>query len=105
MGQKGIEEPRWKMGGAREKDTRIRYVCVIGGGGVRRDAQRAKRINGNVQLPVVGTKKTLYNVPKSCDGGDIQNSIWVTLAEMPNSGYMEPEKATFSRHTRLHVEG
>ena len=33
MGQKGIEEPRWKMGGAREKDTRIRYVCVIGGGG------------------------------------------------------------------------
>jgi hypothetical protein len=41
---------------------------------------------GNMQPHVVGGGRTLWKVPEIQEVRDSQDSIWVTLAKMPNSG-------------------
>jgi hypothetical protein len=43
--------------------------------------------------------------PRDMRWGNSQESMWVTLAEMPNSGDMEPEEVTFCGHAGPPVEG
>jgi hypothetical protein len=43
-------------------------------------------MHGNMQLPGVGGGGN-----ETWDVRGIQDSMWVTLAKMPNSGEMEPE--------------
>ena len=64
--------------------------------GVRREAHRARRMNGNMWLLESGNGRNLQKIPETQNGGGSQDSLWVTLAEMPNSEEMEPEKNTSS---------
>jgi hypothetical protein len=57
-------------------------------------------MNGNMQASGVG-----HGVGNSRMSQRPQYSMWVTLAEMPNSGYIEPEERTSSSQTGPPVEG
>lgn len=76
MGCRWRKIPEWKVG------HRIMYWRE------RREAQRVRRMNGNIQLPWVGmvSGKNLQNVPETWDVKGIQESMWVTLAKIPNKG-------------------
>lgn len=63
-----------------------------------REAQRDRRMNGNMQLAVVvmGNGKNFQKVPEIWVVRGTQDLIWVTLAKMSTTGEMEPEESTTS---------
>ena len=76
----------------------------------RKEGQRARRMDGNLQLVGVwggvggggGGISRKYQRPRM--GEDAWKSMWVTLDKMPNRGYIEPEEATSCSQTILSVE-
>jgi hypothetical protein len=62
----------------------------VWGGGNRREAQRTRGMNGNMQIPRAGVREFSINCPQNPGGS--QNSVCMTSSEMPSSGEMEPEK-------------
>ena len=62
-----------------------------------KEAQRAKKMNGNMQQYGVRGCRNLQKVPETWDVRGSQDSMGVTLTEMPNSGEMELEETTPSR--------
>lgn len=75
-------------------------------GADRRETQGARKMNGNLQLPgMEGEGENLQEIPETLDMGGSQESMWVTLAEMPNSRDMEPEEATSYSHAGTPVKG
>jgi len=75
------------------------------GSAVRRDRREAHVI-GNLQLPTVvsGGGESLGS-PRDLGSGSSQESMHVTLAQMPNSGHMETEEATSCSPAGPPVEG
>ena len=55
------------------------------GWGVRRETLKASRMNGSMQPQKVGGRESLWKVLETCEVRDSQDSIGVTLDEMPNS--------------------
>jgi hypothetical protein len=52
----------------------------------KREAQRIRRMFENTQLlELVGKGNNLLEFPKTCDRGGSQESMWLILAEKPNS--------------------
>lgn len=54
--------------------------------GDSREAQRARRVTGNMQLLGVEEQRNFWNVPEIKDKREGQDSRRVTLAEMHNGG-------------------
>lgn len=76
-------------------------------GGDKKEAQRASRVNGNMQLPGIGVGRgeNLQKIPEAWDVKGSQDAMQQTLVEMLNSVEMEPEETTFTRQTWSSVEG
>jgi hypothetical protein len=66
-------------------------------GGDRREAQRARRMNGNMQLWVAGEAEGTSSKSQRSGVRGSQDSIGTALAKIPNSGEMEPEETTSNR--------
>jgi hypothetical protein len=64
----------------------------------RREAERLRKMSGNRQLLGEGYRESLRN-SRDLRWGGSEDSMQVTLAEMPNSGDMEPEEIAFSSQT------
>jgi hypothetical protein len=52
----------------------------------KKEALRGRRMNGNMPLPGVWVGADLQKVPETWDEGGSQDSIWVILATISNSG-------------------
>ena len=91
--------PQWAQRG-RELDVG-EVEAVLGVGKDRREVQRVSRMNGNLQL--FGGGENFQEIPTWNRGGT-QESMWVTLAKMPNGGNIELEEATSCRQARPPVE-
>ena len=70
----------------------------------RREAQRARRMNENMQLSWKGVWGN-WKVPETWDGGGSKDSMCVTLAEITNSRNVEPEETTSSSQTGPSIGG
>ena len=63
----------WERGGGRERGTGSGKVGRV------REAQSARRMNGNMQPQKVGGRKALWKVPETWEVRDSQDSMGVTL--------------------------
>ena len=52
-----------------------------------------------MKLLEVWRRENLKKIPETWDGEGSQDTMWVTIAKMPNSGDMEPEETTSSSLT------
>ena len=72
----------------------------------KKEALRGRRMNGNMPLPGVWVGADLQKVPETWDEGGSQDSIWVILATISNSGGdRESEETTSRSQTGIPVEG
>ena len=65
-------------------------------GGDRRESQMARGMKGNMQCLGVGGRGTLFKVQEIWEVRDSQDSMMVTLAQMPNSEKREFKDSTSS---------
>ena len=63
----------------------------------RKEAQRAKKTNGNKQPQEVGVRGTSPENTRDSVRGDSQDSLYVTFTKMPNIEERELKVSTFSR--------
>jgi hypothetical protein len=74
------------------------------GRGDRRDGQRDRRINGNLQLTEVESRRHLENVPEIWNRGDTQESMGVIFTVTLSTGDMKPKDATSCNQAGTPVE-
>ena len=66
-------------------------------GADRREAQRARRMDGNMQLVGVRVQGEPLESPRNLGGESLPRIIGDDLSQKPNSGAMEPDESTSSR--------
>ena len=91
-GHRQSKEATWvREGRGREKGE---HDQAFGAGRKRREAQRARRMNGSMQPLVLEGRGTLLKVPETGEVRDSQDSLGVVLVKMTNSREKELEMST-----------